>query len=444
MFKFLLFVFFCASYLNGLEIDKKESCSIFEMCGIVRIVSDLWLEKLDSSLGFLQTQDFIVAKIIISLIAFVVLWLFRKIFAKFVVFCVDIFTHIAQKDETFKIQLQKDVLKPIIFFLTFVSFHFMIELLYFPSFTPKTIENIISIVYVINLTWFIIVVLRGYGLFLLSALAQKQKVTIFKKEVINLILKIIYFFIGVVALLICLKILGFNVSAIIASLGLGGLAVALAVKDMLANFFASIMLLFDNSFSQGDDIECSGVRGRVVEMGLRRTTIRAADNSLILIPNAELANNAITNWSRRKSGRLINMSVGVNYGASVEQLKSCVRDIKEMLESNPNVAHIDDVKEMDYILSLKQEMINIDDMLGYKNAVYVAVENLADSSINILVYCFSKNINLAQNLALKEEIIFSIMDIVKNNGLDFAFPSQSVYVENLPSLELVRKRIEND
>ncbi len=121
--------------------------------------------------------------------------------------------------------------------------------------------------------------LDGYGVVLVSKLAQKVE-----KRSCNLIIKILYFVIIIIALLYILAQLGFNISAIIASLGIGGLAVALAAKDIIANFFASILLLFDNSFNQGDWVEVSGIEGTVVETGLRKTTIRTFDNCLVFLP----------------------------------------------------------------------------------------------------------------------------------------------------------------
>ncbi|WP_162894585.1 mechanosensitive ion channel domain-containing protein, partial [Klebsiella pneumoniae] len=129
-------------------------------------------------------------------------------------------------------------------------------------------------------------------------LAQKSG----KKEVVNLIIKILYFVIIIIALLYILAQLGFNISAIIASLGTGGLAVALAAKDIIANFFASILLLFDNSFNHGDWVEVSGIEGTVVETGLRKTTIRTFDNCLVFLPNSTIMGANIKNWSKRRMG----------------------------------------------------------------------------------------------------------------------------------------------
>lgn len=139
------------------------------------------------------------------------------------------------------------------------------------------ITNTFYIIYVVLFAWLIVGILNSYGIMFLAKLAQKSG----KKEVANLIIKMLYFIIVIIALLLILAHLGFNVSAIIASLGIGGLAVALAAKDIIANFFASLIISFDDSFNQGDWIEVAGIEGNVVETGLRKTTLRTFDNSLV-------------------------------------------------------------------------------------------------------------------------------------------------------------------
>ena len=291
---------------------------------------------------------------------------------------------------------------------------------------PIKFANFLAITFVIAVTWLILSVLNGYGMVLINELTKKSG----RKEVINLILKIIYFIIFVIALLIVLSKLGFNVSAIIASLGIGGLAVALATKDILANFFASVMLLFDNSFSQGDWIVCGDIEGTVVEIGLRKTTVRTFDNALIFVPNSKLASDPIRNWSRRKMGRRIRMLIGLEYSATTEQIKKCVEEIKQMLIDHPGIAKGDDMgskKASRY----DRGIVSIDDLAGYKSNLFVVVDEFADSSINILVYCFSKTIVWGEFLAVKEDVMLKIMNIVEANGLGFAFPSQSLYVEEV-------------
>lgn len=372
------------------------------------------------------------AKILLSIGIFIVLWLCRSSLAKLAIYCIDMILHLSKQDTQTRRQIQRALMKPITLFLLVMSVNISLDVLYLPDPSPKGLEVWFKVVYVINGTWFVIIISQGYVAALLASLAQKRG-DHFRREVINLLLKIGYFIIVVIALLWILKILGFNISAIIASLGLGGLAVALAVKDMLANFFASVMLLFDNSFSQGERIQCGDVDGVVVEMGLRRTTIRTGDNALVLIPNAELANKSIINWSRRKAGRRIYFSLGLTYGTPPDKILQCIESIKAMLLAHPLIAKESTAQDtLEYGLHLKRSIVSLDDYLGYKYSIYVVLDELADSSMNILVYCFSKGVSLEEYLLAKEQVIIEILRIVDKLGLSLAFPSQSLYVESLP------------
>ena len=132
------------------------------------------------------------------------------------------------------------------------------------------------------------------------------------------------------------------------------------------------------------------------------------------------------------------MSVGITYDATPESLRICVSKIKEMLlnhaEINTSSCSEQVLREANQV-SLRKDIISVTDFLGYKSSLYVHVEKLDDSSINILVDCFSKSVGKADFLRIQEDVILKIMDIVKECGLSFAFPSQSVYVENLPPLK---------
>lgn len=375
----------------------------------------------------------LITKLLLSLLSFLILWACRKLIAHLIIYIMDLLVHLTKQDKQLHANIQKDILKPISLFLLIWSINVSIGILYYPNLEPDSIDTWVSVFYIINIAWFIIAMIKGYGTPLLTNVAQKSN-EMFRKEIINLILKVLYSIVFIIALLLILKYLGFNISTIIASLGLGGLAVALAVKDMLANFFASVMLLFDNSFSQGDFIECGSVEGSVVEIGLRRTTIRTSDNSLLFVPNAELVNKVIQNWSRRKVGRRLKMNVGIAYNASQEQLKQCADAIREMLINHPQIATSEKIeKDPEHNLALRKDIISIDDYLGYKSAMYVSVFTLADSSIDIAIDCFTHSISKKDFLETREDIIFKIMDIVAAHKLSFAFPSQSVYVETLPS-----------
>lgn len=373
-----------------------------------------------------------IIKIVLSVLCFVILWACRKLITNIVVYIMDIAIHLTNQDKDLHSAIQKNLLRPISLFLLVWSFQVCVGVLYYPQLQTNKLEICFSILYIINVSWFVIALSQSYGTIFLTKIPQKTN-NEFRKEVINLILKVVYFIIIIISCLLILKYLGFNISTIIASLGLGGLAVALAVKDILANFFASVMLLFDNSFSQGDWIECGGIDGVVVEIGLRRTTIRTTDNALLFVPNSELSGKTIRNWSRRKSGRRIKMSLGITYNASEANLKQCVSSIKQMLMQHPEISITPNYSEEEMqIINLRKDIISLDDFLGYKSGISVCVEALADSSINIFVDCFTKSVSKKDFFEVREDVIFKIMAIVEECNLSFAFPSQSVYVETLP------------
>ncbi|MBT0827006.1 mechanosensitive ion channel family protein, partial [Campylobacter lari] len=291
------------------------------------------------------------------------------------------------------------------------------------------ISNILSIAYIILTAWLVINVFDSYGMMIVAKLAEKSG----KREVVNLIIKILYFIIIVIAVLFVLAHLGFNISALIASLGIGGLAVALAAKDIIANFFASVLLLFDNSFNQGDWIEVSGIEGTVVETGLRKTTIRTFDNSLVFLPNSTIMGANIKNWSKRKIGRHVKLFIGVTYDAKPEQLEQCVEDIRYLLATSPLIAQVDD-SALNYggtRARYRQNLVSVNDLEGYKNSTYVAVSGFSASSIDIEVYFYTKAISGAGFREARQSILLELMKIVERNKLSFAFPSQSLYIEKI-------------
>lgn len=386
----------------------------------------------------LNSSNIGIAKVILSLLTLVILLGCRKILAILILKIVDFFVKFTRHIEIVQSKIRDDIITPISWFLLFWSFDISSDILYYPNSSFSKIQEWFGVAYISLLAWLIISLLKGYGGAFITTITQKSSDG-FRKEVINLILKVIYFIVIVFAFLAILKHLGFNISTIVASLGIGGLAVALAVKDVLANFFASVMLLFDNSFSQGDWVVCGDVEGAVVEMGLRRTTIRTFDNALLFVPNSELANKTIRNWNRRKVGRRIKMSIGLSYDSSREQLAKCVEEIREMLHKNPHISKDDsDWHFNDYQAAFKKDVVSMNDYLGYKSTLFVFVDEFAESSINLLVYCFSKSVVWEEFLQAKENVMYEIMKIVQTNGLSFAFPSQSVYIESLPK-DLIHK-----
>ena len=224
-------------------------------------------------------------------------------------------------------------------------------------------------------------------------------------EMGNFILAIIRGIIMAIGLGSILQVWGINVAGLVAGLGIGGLAFALAAKDTAANLFGSIALLLDKSIRIGEWIKIGGVEGTVEDIGMRTTKIRSFQNSLITLPNQMIANNPIENFSRRKTRR-IKMTIGITYSANSIQIENIVSDIKTMLRNHPNISQT--------------------------STMLVNFSSFEDSSLGIFIYTFADTAVWANYMATKEDINLKIMKIVEDNKAHFAFPSQSLYVESMP------------
>ena len=207
-----------------------------------------------------------------------------------------------------------------------------------------------------------------------------------------------------------LQTFGINVSAFIASLGLGGLAFALAAKDTAANLFGGFAILTDNIFKIGDWVKIGSVEGIVEDIGMRTTKIRAFDKRLIVVPNATIANSAVDNFSRRDRRR-ITMRVGLTYSTSTQTMQKILKEIREMLQNHPQI---------------------------HKEPLFVYFDEFGDSSLDLFFYLFTKTAVWEEYLQIREDINLKIIEIVHRNGSDFAFPSQSVYFEN--ELVLIKEK----
>lgn len=249
----------------------------------------------------------------------------------------------------------------------------------------------------------LLVAWAGYnmaGMLLFEEMTKKLGLQV-DRILIPFISKVIKFVIIALAVSIIAQEWGYEISGLIAGLGLGGLAVALAAKDALANIFGGVVIITDKPFTIGDWIETPSVEGTVEDITFRSTKIRTFANSMVTVPNAKLADEAINNWSRMGKRR-ITFHLGVTYTTPAEKLKKCVQHIRELLENHPGV---------------------------HKDTIFVRFDRFNDSSLDIFLYFFTKTKIWGEFLEVKEEINFKIMEILENEGVSVAFPSRSIYLE---------------
>jgi len=217
-------------------------------------------------------------------------------------------------------------------------------------------------------------------------------------------MKIAFIFIATAAIL---EVWGIKIGPIIAGLGLIGVAVALGAQDLFKNLISGFLIIAEKRFNIGDWIKVEGVvEGTVEAIGFRSTFVRRFDKAPVYVPNAKLSDNSLINFSSM-SHRRIYWLIGVEYRTSIEMLREIRDNIENYILESHAFAHPPEVP------------------------TFVRIDRFNDSSIDIMVYCFTKTIVWGEWLEIKEALAYKIKEIVETAGTGFAFPSQSLYVETL-------------
>ena len=197
---------------------------------------------------------------------------------------------------------------------------------------------------------------------------------------------------------------GLPAYSIVAGLGVGGLAVALAGQQTLANLLGSLIIMFEKPFKPGDRIMVKGVDGVVEEVGFRCTRIRTFYDSLVNIPSSEMVNSTIDNFERRHH-KEIRTILNITYDTSLDKIRAFVEAIRHMLESHEETR---------------------------KDNIQVGFYDFGPHSLDVHLKCMIKAPNRNQELELRQEILLNIIALAEKIGIRFAYPTQSLLVENWP------------
>ncbi len=193
--------------------------------------------------------------------------------------------------------------------------------------------------------------------------------------------------------------LGAPVKTLLAGLGIGGLAFALAAKDTLSNLFGSLTVLLDRPFSVGDWIVTGDVEGTVEVVGFRSTRIRTFYNSQITLPNSNLTNVAVDNLGARRYRRW-STTLSLTYGTAPEKIEAFCEGVRELVRRHPYTR---------------------------KDYYHVYFNEFGGSSLNVLLYVFFDTPDWATELRERHRLGLDILRLAHRLGVDFAFPTQTVY-----------------
>lgn len=264
-----------------------------------------------------------------------------------------------------------------------------------------------------------IIILITWGLYNLQAVHSilfKKFQEKFGVEVDKILFPFISKFLRIITILLAFTIIAqewdYDINGLIAGLGLGGLAIALAAQNTLSNLFGGFVIITDRPFSIGDWIKTPSVEGIVEDISFRSTKLRTFGQAITTVPNSILANEAVINWSRMGKRR-VTFNLRVNYTTSREKLERCVNRIRVMLEEHPEV---------------------------HKETIFVRFDSFNESSLDIFLYFFTVTTVWGEYLRVKEDVNFKIMQILEDEGVSVALPSRSVYFESWSTGEEVESK----
>ncbi len=221
-------------------------------------------------------------------------------------------------------------------------------------------------------------------------------------QLVPLIRKTAKIFVLVFGILLVLQNQGINVASLLAGLGLGGLAFALAARDTLANFFGSLTIFLDKPFVVGDWVKTAEIEGTVEEVGFRSTRVRTFHNSLVSVPNAKLADAEIDNLGLRQYRR-VKTTLSLTYSTTPEQMEAFVEGIKAIIQATPQMR---------------------------KDFYEVHFYDYGSHSLDVLVYCFLEVPTWSDEMQQRHNFFIEIMRLAKDVGVEFAFPTRTLHVDS--------------
>lgn len=273
-----------------------------------------------------------------------------------------------------------------------------LDVFQWPEMAQKFLAKGFTIIVAVSLTYMVlkfIDLVMGYWR---QRVAAHEDQT-FNHQLFPIVRKSLKVFIIAVAALVTLDNLGINITAAIASLSIGGLAVGLAAQDTLANLFGAVAIFLDKPFKIGDRIQIDNIDGPVESIGLRSTRVRNLDGHLVTIPNKTMGNATITNIAARPNIKT-EMNIGITYDTPVEKVKLALKLIEEVFRGHPQTA--------DLVMSFNK---------------------FESSSLNILVVHWWNGTDFKACLASLQEMNLSLKERFDNEKINFAFPTQTLYLK---------------
>lgn len=285
--------------------------------------------------------------------------------------------------------------EPVVLALAIVGMWYGLHRLNFPENWYQFMGNVYHILIAINITWLIARLVDAVIQEYIVPLTEKTESTL-DDQIIPVVRKGLRSVIWILGVIVALNNAGYDVGALIAGLGIGGLALAMAAKDSVANIFGGIMIFSDKPFKVGDRIKINGFDGTITEVGIRTSRMRTLEGRLVTIPNSQFTGNMVENVSEEPTRKVI-LNLGLTYDMTAEQMEKGIALLKEISANNKDL----------------------------EENISVAFNAFGDFSLGIIyIYYIKKDSDI---LGTQTAINLEILKQFGANGLEMAFPTQTIY-----------------
>lgn len=287
--------------------------------------------------------------------------------------------------------------EPIVFALTILGIWFGLKQLVLPQGAHIWIGRVFEVLIIINVAWLITRLFDSLYDEYLMPLAGKTK-TDLDDQLLPLVRKSTKILVWVIAIIVALNNAGYDVTAVLAGIGIGGLALAMAAKDTVANIFGGFTIFTDKPFKTGDRVKVAGFDGTIKEIGLRSTRLQTLEGRIVTIPNSTFSDSPVENVTWEPSRKVV-LNLGLTYDTTPAQMEKAMKILERIAKKNKNVE--EDVK--------------------------LSFNAFGDFAMNILfIYYIKKGKDI---LKTQTEINMEILKQFNKEKLDFAFPSQTIYTK---------------
>lgn len=334
----------------------------------------------------LEFANIFYVQIAISII--VVFFIFRAVFAKTIIKMVNIILKRKEKAS------ENPIYKTLKSFILFLGFYFATLILPLSVKLSYLINELFKIVLILFTTKVLTVIInKDSRIFKKVFNSKNESVNSFFCKILRAVLWILSF-------VIIFKLLGFDLTGLVAGLGVGSVIISLAAQDTVKSLLSGVTILTEKPFEIGDWIKVGTNQGTVLDITFKSTRIKASDNTIITIPNSMITEDCVINWNNLKSRRF-DCVLNLHLDTTADEIRKLVEEIKLVLKNNPNID---------------------------PDTVQVVFDAISAYSSDIRIFLYIKETEYIKYLKVKEKIYYELLSLIDKENIELAYPTQTVYL----------------